>query len=86
MANSPQQAEPHARCFREARTRGTGPCSRKAQNVLGSPSMWELGGSGKKVRFEAAAVTAPGAQGLASGPGNSAWSSLSWSPTEVGAG
>lgn len=47
--------------------------------------MWELGGSGKKVRFEAAAVTAPGAQGLASGPGNSAWSSLSWSPTEVGA-
>lgn len=48
--------------------------------------MWELGGSGKQVRSEAAAVMAPGAQGLASGPGNSAWSSLSWSPTKVGAG
>lgn len=86
MANSPQYTELHARCFRETRTRGTGPCSRKAQNVLGSLSMWQLGGNGKQVRFEATAVTAPGAQGLASGPGNSAWSPFSWSPTEVGAG
>lgn len=87
MANSPQQAQPHARCFGEARTRGTGSCSRKAWNILRSSSAWELGGSRKQVRSsEAAVVLVPGAQGLVGDLDNSTWPSLIGFLTEVGVG